>query len=98
MRTVVFKHFICLLFLVLAALSLCCCERALTSCGERGYSLVVWHWLLVAEHRLQGARAQQLWPTGLVRSPQIRNQIHVPCNVTLVAYVLPFCEEWFILV
>ena len=36
------------IYLFLAALGLCCCERAFSSCGERGLLFVVVHGLLVA--------------------------------------------------
>ena len=44
-------------FFFLAALGLCCCTRSFSSCGERGYSVVVCGLLiavasLVAEHGL----------------------------------------------
>ena len=44
--------------LLLAALGLCCCARAFSSCRERGLLFVVVRWLLIAvaslvvEHRL----------------------------------------------
>ena len=68
-----------LLFLFLAALGLCCCVRAFSSCGERGYSsqwcagFLLW-WLLLLQsmgsRRLGfsscGTWAKQLWLMGLV--------------------------------
>ena len=58
------------LYLFLAALGLCCCTWAFSSCSERGYSSL-WctgfslRWLLfVAEHGLQVRGLQQLWLTG----------------------------------
>ena len=62
-----FNRFI---YLSLAALGLRCCERAFSSCGERRLLfVVVWGLLtvvasLVAEHRLQAHRLQQLWLAG----------------------------------
>ena len=50
--------FIFYLFLFLAALSLCCCPRAFSSCSEQGQLFIAVHRLLivvaslVAEHRL----------------------------------------------
>ena len=52
-----FNNFI--YFLLLAALGLCCCTQAFSSCGERGLLFVVVHGLLIAvaspmaEHGLQ---------------------------------------------
>ena len=40
--------FIYLYFLFLAALGLCCCTRAFSSCGERGLLFVVVRGLLIA--------------------------------------------------
>ena len=46
------------MYLFLAAVGLCCCVRAFSSCGERGLRFVAVHGLLiavaslVAEHRL----------------------------------------------
>ena len=65
-------------FLFLVALGLCCCMRAFFSCGEQGLLFVVVRGLLiavsvVAEHRLQVCRLQQLQHTGSVvvaRGPQ----------------------------
>ena len=54
-------------YLFLAALGLRCCARAFSSCGEWGPLFIVVHGLLivvaslVAEHRLQSRRLQQLW-------------------------------------
>ena len=57
----IFKHFLknlFYLFIYLAALGLCCCTRAFSSCGEWGLLLVAVRGLLivvaslVAEHRL----------------------------------------------
>ena len=56
--------------LFLTVLDLRCCTRAFSSCGERGLLFVVVHGLLiavaslVAEHRLQAHRLQQLWLAG----------------------------------
>ena len=68
-----FYLFICLfIYLLLAALGLCCCTWAFSSCGERGLLFVAVRGLLiavaslVAEHRLQVRRPQQLWCVGLV--------------------------------
>ena len=47
------------IYLFLAALGLCCCKQAFSSCGEWGLLFVAVHGLLiavaslVAEHRLQ---------------------------------------------
>ena len=52
------KNFLIYLFLFLAALGLCCCARAFSSCGERGLLFVAVCRLLivvaslVAEHGL----------------------------------------------
>ena len=40
--------FIYFIYLFLAALGLCCCARAFSSCGERGLLFVVVHGLLIA--------------------------------------------------
>ena len=58
------------IYLFLAALGLCCCAQAFSSCGERGLLFVVVRGLLtavaslVAEHRLQAHGLQQLWHVG----------------------------------
>ena len=50
--------FFFLIYLFLAALGLCCCTQAFSSCGEQGLLFVAVHWLLivvaslVAEHGL----------------------------------------------
>ena len=55
----------------MAALGLCCCAWAFSSCGERGLSSLqcvgfsLW-WLLIAEHGLQECGLQQLWHLGSV--------------------------------
>ena len=57
----IYLFFICLF---LAALGLCCCARAFSSCSKQGLPFVVVHGLLiavaslVAEHRLQARRIQ----------------------------------------
>ena len=62
--------YIYFIYLFLAALSLPCCERAFSSCGERGLLFVVVRGLLievaslVAEHGLQARGLQQLWHAG----------------------------------
>ena len=56
--------------LFLAALGLCCCARAFSSCGEWGRLFTVVRGLLIAvsslvvEHGLQACGLQQLWLTG----------------------------------
>ena len=40
--------FFFLIYLFLAALGLCCCARAFSSCGERGLLFVAVHGLLIA--------------------------------------------------
>ena len=58
------------LFIYLAALGLCCCVRAFSSCGEQGLLFIAVRGLLtavaslVAEHGLQAHGLQQLWHTG----------------------------------
>ena len=58
------------LSLFLAALGLCCCTQAFSSCGEQGLLFVAVRGLLtavaslVADHRLQAHRPQQLWLAG----------------------------------
>ena len=53
-----FNKFIYFIYLFLAALGLCCCARAFSSCGERGLLFIAVHGLLisvaslVAEHGL----------------------------------------------
>ena len=62
------------IYLFLAALGLCCCAQAFSSCGEQGLLFVVVHGLLiavaslvaVAEHGLQECGLQQLWHVGSV--------------------------------
>ena len=70
-----FKKFIVFIYLFLAALGLCCCTRAFSSCG--GYSLL-WcmgfssRWLLLLRSTGSrcvgfsscGSRAQELWLAG----------------------------------
>ena len=59
-----FFNLFTLFYLVLAALGLCCCARAFSSCGEWGLLFVAVHELLivvsslVAEHRLQARKLQ----------------------------------------
>ena len=61
--------FVCL-FVCLAVLGLRCFAWAFSSCGKRGLFFAVVRWLLtavaslVAEHRLQVRRLQQLWLAG----------------------------------
>ena len=61
---VVINLFIYLYFLFLAALGLCCCAQAFSSCGRWGLLFVAVHGLLivvaslVAEHRLYAHRLQ----------------------------------------
>ena len=43
-----FYKFIYLIYLFLAALGLCCCVRAFSSCGERGPLFIALHRLLIA--------------------------------------------------
>ena len=56
--------FIYFIYLFLAALGLCCCARAFSSCDERGPLFIAVRRLLVAvaslvaEHRLQARRLQ----------------------------------------
>ena len=42
------------MYLFLAALGLCCCARALSSCGERGLLFVAVHGRLIAAASLVG--------------------------------------------
>ena len=57
-----------LIYLLMAALGLCCCTRAFSSCGERGLLFVAVRELLVevaslaAEHGLQSTRASVVVP------------------------------------
>ena len=43
-----FKKFIYIIYLLLAALGLCCCARAFSSCGKQGLLLIAVHGLLIA--------------------------------------------------
>ena len=67
-----FFYFLTLLFIFLAALGLCCCMQAFSSCGERGLLFIALHGLLivvaslVAEHGLQAHGLQQLQHAGSV--------------------------------
>ena len=60
------------IYLFLAALGLCCCAWAFSSCGERGLLFVAVLGLLIAvaslvvEHGLQARGLQQFCPRGLV--------------------------------
>ena len=60
------------IYLFLAALGLCCCARALSSCGEQGPLFTVVCGLLtmvaspIAEHGLQACGLQQLQHVGSV--------------------------------
>ena len=45
----------------MAALGLCCCVRAFSSCSERGLLLVLVHGLLIAVASRCGARALGVW-------------------------------------
>ena len=70
--TFFFNKFIYFIYLFLAALGLHCCVRAFSSCSEWGPLSVEVHGpliavaSLVAEHRLQVRRLQQLWCRALV--------------------------------
>ena len=87
----IFFFFLIYLFnlFILAALGLCCCTRAFSSCGERGLLFVAVHRLLiavaslVAEHRLQTRRLSSCgsWAHLLrdVGSSQTRARTRVPC-------------------
>ena len=67
-----FNKFIYLFTLFLAALGLCCCAQAFSSCGEQGLlfvevcGLLIEVASLVAEYRLQARGLQQLQHTGSV--------------------------------
>ena len=51
----------------MAALGLCCCVRAFSSCGEQGLLLVVVHGLLVVVASLCcRARALRAWASAVV--------------------------------
>ena len=58
--------------LFLAALGLCCCAQAFSSCSERGLLFIAVRGLLfvvasvVVEHRLQARGLQQTWHVGSV--------------------------------
>ena len=60
----------------MAALGLCCCARAFSSCGERGLLFVAVRRVLIAvsslvvEHGLQTYRLQQFWLEGSRAQPQ----------------------------
>ena len=54
---ILFKKFIYFIYLFLAALGLCCCVRALSSCGEQGLLFVEVCRLLIAVASCCGARA-----------------------------------------
>ena len=45
---ILFFFFYKFIYLFLAALGLCCCTRAFSSCGERGLLFVAVHGLLIA--------------------------------------------------
>ena len=66
------KCIIIFIYLFLAALGLCCCAQAFSSCGEQGLLLVAVRGLLVevaslvAENGLQVRRLQQLCHVGSV--------------------------------
>ena len=78
------------IYLFMAVLGLRLCERALSSCGERGPLFIAVHRPLTvaASHcRAQApdAQARQLWHTGLaaprhVGSSQTRARTRVPCT------------------
>ena len=59
------------MYICVAALGLCCCARAFSSCGKRGLLFVAVHGLLiavaslVAEHGLLGVRASAVVVRGL---------------------------------
>ena len=67
------------IYLFLAALGLCCCARAFSSCSKWGLLFVVVHGLLivvsslVAEHGLYACRLQKLWHMGLVAPWHVRS-------------------------
>ena len=74
----------------MAVLGLCCCSWTFSSCREQGLLFIAVRGLLiavaslVAEHRLQMCRLQQLWHVGLVApqhvgSSRAKDRTHVPC-------------------
>ena len=93
-----FLKFIYFIYLFLAALGLCCCTWAFSSCSHSGGYSSLWcvgfslRWLLLLRStgtRREGfsscgARAQQLWRTGLVAPRHVgfswsRARTCVPC-------------------
>ena len=58
-----FIHSFIYLYLFLAALGLCCCARAFSSCGERGLLFVAVRRLLIAVASLVAEHG--LWARGL---------------------------------
>ena len=65
-----FSNFI-YFYLFVAALGLCCCTQAFSSCGKQRLLFVVVHRLLIVvaslvEHGLQTCGLQQLWHMGSV--------------------------------
>ena len=65
------NHFLTFIYLFLTVLGIHCCVWAFSSCSEQGLLFVVVRRLiavasLVAEHRLQARRLQQLWHVGSV--------------------------------
>ena len=74
----------------MAALGLCCCTRAFSSCGEWGLLFVVVHGLLIAVASrcgawALGAWAQQLWHVGSVVAA---------CGLQSTEHRLSSCGAW----
>ena len=83
-----FIYFINLfIYLFLAALGLCCCAQAFSSCGEQGLLFVVVRELLIAvaslvvEHRLQGMQASVVVACGLWSAGSVVVAHRLSCSV-----------------
>ena len=61
-----FINLFILFILFLAALGLCCCARAFSSCGEQGLLFVAVRGLLIVVASLVGARALGMWASVVV--------------------------------
>ena len=85
------------IYLFLSALGLCCCARALPSCGERGPLLAAVRRPLtvvvspVVEHGLQACRLQQLWHMGSVA---VARGLQSAGSVVAVHGAQLLCSTW----
>ena len=83
-----FFLFIYLFILFLAALGLCCCTQAFSSCGEQGLLFIAVHRLLIAVASHCGARA-----LGTQASLVVAHSLH-SCGSRALERSLSSCGAW----